>query len=141
MRIMGLLCARMRAAGRTSDKAAVDSTARRVVGMISDPRDASLLQYHLSVAPTQASEAGIDLKPLLKEAGLREPQIENRDARLEVRHQIRFLNLVASTLRDELLGFHLAQAVDLRELGWLYYVAASSETLGEALKRAAAQAA
>jgi AraC-like DNA-binding protein len=89
------------------------------------------------LAHARASEAGIDLKPLLKEAGLRERQIENRDARLEVRHQIRFLNLVASTLRDELLGFHLAQAVDLRELGWLYYVAASSETLGEALKRAA----
>jgi hypothetical protein len=73
----------------------------------------------------------------LKEAGLRERQIENRDARLDVRHQIRFLNLVANALPDELLGFHLAQPVDLRELGWLYYVAASSETLGEALRRGA----
>ena len=89
------------------------------------------------LAYIRASEAGIDLKPLLKEAGLTERQIENRDTRLEVRHQIRFLNLVANTLRDELLGFHLAQAVDLRELGLLYYAAASSNMLGEALRRAA----
>ncbi len=89
------------------------------------------------LAHARASEAGIDLKPLLKKAGLREQQIGDRDTRLDVRHQIRFLNLVANALPDELLGFHLAQPVDLRELGWLYYVAASSETLGEALRRTA----
>ncbi|HEX4554339.1 MAG TPA: AraC family transcriptional regulator ligand-binding domain-containing protein [Xanthobacteraceae bacterium] len=89
------------------------------------------------LAHARASEAGIDPKPLLKEAGLREQQIDNRDARLDVRHQIRFLNLAANTLHDQLLGFHLAQPVDLRELGWIYYVAASSELLGEALQRAA----
>ena len=89
------------------------------------------------LAYARASEAGIDLKPLLKKAGLREQQIANRDTRVDVRHQIRFLNLVASALRDELLGFHIAQPVDLRELGWVYYVVASSEMLGEALQRAA----
>lgn len=89
------------------------------------------------LAYARASEAGVDIKPLLKKASLREEQIENRDARLDVRRQIRFLTLAASALQDELLGFHLAQSVDLRELGWLYYVVTSSETLGEALKRAA----
>ena len=89
------------------------------------------------LAYARASEAGIDLRPLLKKAGLTEQQIGNRDTRLDVRRQIRFLNLVANTLHDDLLGFHLAQTVDLRELGWLYYVAASSEMLGEALQRAA----
>jgi len=89
------------------------------------------------LAYARASEAGIDVKPLLKKADLREQQIENRDTRLDVPHQIRFLNLAARALNDELLGFHLAQHVDLRELGWLYYVATSSETLGEALQRTA----
>src|SRR4051812_23151912 len=52
MRITGLLWARMRATGRTSDKAAADSAARRVVGMIPDPRDASLSHYLLTVGDT-----------------------------------------------------------------------------------------
>jgi AraC-like DNA-binding protein len=89
------------------------------------------------LAYARACEAGIDLKPLLKQAGLSEQQIENRDTRLDVRHQIRFLTLVANALHDDLLGFHLAQSADLRAMGWLYYVAASSETLAEALQRGA----
>ena len=38
-------------------------------------------------------------------------------------------------LRDEFLGFHLAESFDLREAGLLYYVPASSGTLGDALRR------
>jgi hypothetical protein len=41
-----------------------------------------------------------------------------------------FLDLVAKALGDDLLGFHLAQNFDLRMIGLLYYVLASSETLG-----------
>jgi hypothetical protein len=37
----------------------------------------------------------------------------------------------------EFLGFHLASDFDLREIGLLYYVLASSENLGESLQRAA----
>ncbi len=48
-----------------------------------------------------------------------------------------FLDLVAHELPDEFLGFRLAQSFDLRKLGLLYYVQASSETLGDALQRAA----
>ncbi len=89
------------------------------------------------LAYAQARRAGIELKPLLIKAGLTDQQIKDRAARLPVHHQIRFLNLVASALGDEFLGFHLAQLPDLRELGVLFYVAASSETLGDALQRAA----
>lgn len=89
------------------------------------------------LACARAREAGIELAPLLKAAGLTRRQIEDRGARVDVHHQIRFLNLAARALRDELIGFHLGQAADLRELGVLYYVAASSETLGQALQRAA----
>jgi AraC-like DNA-binding protein len=85
-----------------------------------------------------ARRAGIELKPLLKKAGLTAQQIKDRSARLTVRHQIQFLNLVANALGDEFLGFHLAQQLpELRELGLLFYVAASSETLSDALQRAA----
>ncbi len=89
------------------------------------------------LAYTRARRAGIELKPLLKKAGLTEHQIKDRGARLPVHHQIEFLNLAAHALRDEFLGFHLAQLPDLREMGLLFYVAASSETLGDALQRAA----
>jgi AraC-like DNA-binding protein len=73
----------------------------------------------------------------LTNAGLTEQQIENRDARLAVQRQIEFLDVTANALGDDFLGFHLAQVVDLREMGLLFYVAASSETLGDALQRAA----
>jgi len=88
------------------------------------------------LAYARAQAAGIELAPLLKKAGLTEQQIKDPRARLNVHHQIQFLNLAANALQDELLGFHLAQLPDLREIGLLYYVAASSETLGDALQRA-----
>ncbi len=40
-------------------------------------------------------------------------------------------------MRDELLGFHLAQTPEFKGFGLLYYVAASSEVLGRALMRVA----
>jgi AraC-like DNA-binding protein len=89
------------------------------------------------LASACAQRAGIDLKPLLKKAGLTDEQINDPRARFAVELQIQFLNVVANALGDEFLGFHLAQSVDLRELGLLFYVAASSETLGDALQRAA----
>ena len=79
--------------------------------------------------------AGIEVEPLLKEAGLTKQQVEDVDARLNTQSQVRFLNLAASALQDEYLGFHLGQLYELRKLGLLYYVPASSDTLGEALRR------
>jgi AraC-like DNA-binding protein len=84
-----------------------------------------------------ARQAGIEVEPLLRKAGLTDRQIEDRSARIAVHRQIQFLNLAAKSLKDEFLGFHLAVSADLRELGLLFYVPASSETLGDALRRAA----
>jgi AraC-like DNA-binding protein len=89
------------------------------------------------LAYAHAKARGIDPKSLLKKASLTLDQIKNPDLRLRVSNQINFLTLVADALGDELLGFHLAQPVDLRELGFLYYISASSETLGDALQRLA----
>jgi AraC-like DNA-binding protein len=81
--------------------------------------------------------AGLDAGPLLKKAGLTPQQIDDATVRLNVRDQINFLNLAADALQDDLLGFHLAQPPDLREMGLLYYVSASSDTLAQALRRTA----
>jgi AraC-like DNA-binding protein len=89
------------------------------------------------LAYRQARAADIDLDPILKRTHLTPSQVDDPTKRFRVRDQILFLNLVADELHDDLLGFHLAQLADLRELGWLYYVAASAETLGEALMRPA----
>ena len=89
------------------------------------------------LAYAHAKACGIDSKHLLKEAKLTITQIKNPNLRLRVGHQIKFLNLAAAALRDDLLGFHLAQRVDLREFGFLYYISASSEKLGDALQRVA----
>src|SRR5580698_4779415 len=89
------------------------------------------------LAYAHAKHAGVELDPILKKAHLTLAEIQNPDARVRVRDQIRFLNLVAATVQDDFLGFHLAQPFDLRELGWLHYVLASSDIMGDALKRGA----
>ena len=87
----------------------------------------------LAYAHVMAS--GIDPRPFLESANLTVQQIKHVNHRLRVKDQITFLNLSATALQDDLLGFHLAQTVDLRQLGFLYYVSASSELLGDALQR------
>jgi AraC-like DNA-binding protein len=89
------------------------------------------------LAYARAREGGIALEPLLAKAGLTEGQLLDRRERIKVRNQIDFLNLVAQALDDRFLGFHLAQRCDPRELGLLYYVAASSRTMGDAWRRGA----
>jgi AraC-like DNA-binding protein len=80
---------------------------------------------------------GVDVDALLRKAGLSRIQIKDPHVRISVRSQVVFLDLVAKALGDDLLGFHLSQNFDLRMIGLLYYVLASSETLGEALGRVA----
>jgi len=89
------------------------------------------------LAYAHAAERGADVDLLLQKAGLSPRQIADSDARLEVQRQIKFLNLVAEALGDDLLGFHLSQSFDPRTVGLLHYVLASSDTLNEALQRAA----
>ena len=83
-----------------------------------------------------AARARVPVRALLKRANLTLQQAKNARMRIAVKDQIEFLNLVADELDDEFLGIKLAQTVDLRELGLLYYVMASSRTVGDALRRA-----
>jgi len=86
------------------------------------------------VAYNRAIEAGVNVESLLKASSLTVRQVENPRFRIAVKNQIKFLNLLADALSDEFLGVHLAERIDLRELGLLYYVLASSKTLGDALR-------
>jgi AraC-like DNA-binding protein len=84
-----------------------------------------------------ALEARLEVEPLLKSSSLTPQQIKNSKVRVLVKNQIKFLSLVATELPDPFLGIHLAENIELREMGFVYYVIASSETLGDALRRLA----
>src|SRR5262245_10169454 len=88
-------------------------------------------------AYVRALEARLEVEPLLKSSNLTPHQAKNSHIRIPVSSQIKFLSAVADALPDPFLGIHLAEGIDLRELGLLYYVVASSETLGDALRRLA----
>jgi len=89
------------------------------------------------LACARASAAGINVEPFMVKAGVTRQQVEDDSIRLTVQGQIRFVELIADALHDDLLGFRLARDCDLRELGLLYYVLNSSELLGDAFRRAA----
>jgi len=88
----------------------------------------------LACARVQA--AGIELEPLLTKSGLSSRQIRDSRVRIDVQNQIKFVELAAVAVHDDFLGFHLARDFELRELGLIHYVLASSVTLGDALQRA-----
>jgi AraC-like DNA-binding protein len=87
------------------------------------------------VACRYGESGGVEVAPLLEQAGLTQEEIDDRNARIGVINQIKFVGLVATALDDELLGFHLADHLEFGEIGLLYYVAASADTLGAALER------
>ncbi|WP_288142177.1 AraC family transcriptional regulator [Mesorhizobium sp.] len=77
---------------------------------------------------------GINPGPLLKQAGLSATALTDHN-RISVMGQIDFLGLVSRAVADDWIGLTLAADFDLREMGMLYYVAASSHRLGDALQR------
>jgi AraC-like DNA-binding protein len=108
----------------------------------------SKAKHHLDTAPSDtgiivrlafalAEEKGADVETLLRKSGLSRKQVHDLNTRLKVRSEIKFLDLVAEAVGDDLIGFHLSQEFDLREIGLLYYVFASANRLDEALRYAA----
>jgi hypothetical protein len=88
------------------------------------------------LAANRLRRADIRLEPLLSRVGLTIEQIDDPEQRIDARRQIAFLETAAKALNDVFLGLSLAEEFDCRDLGLLYYVMASSDTLGDALKRA-----
>ena len=76
----------------------------------------------------------MDPGPLLARAGLSAVVLDH-GGRIDARSQIVFLELASRAVDDDFLGLTLAGEFDLRELGMLYYVAASSHRVGDALRR------
>jgi AraC-like DNA-binding protein len=89
------------------------------------------------LACARLREAGKDVASVLAVVGLTDREIGDPAVRLAVNVQIQILDLVARELQDELLGFRLAREFDLREIGLVYYIIASSEKLSAALENAA----
>jgi hypothetical protein len=89
------------------------------------------------LAVARLQKRGVPVAPLLKRVGLTPELIAEPKERLSVQSQIRLLDEAAVALKDDCLGFTLACDFDPREIGLLYYVMASSRTLGDALKRVA----
>jgi AraC-like DNA-binding protein len=88
----------------------------------------------LSLASRLAAAAlqkqGIDYAPLAKRAGL---PIEF-PKRVPVVPQAQFLELASTELNDVLLGLHLAESAEPREVGLLFYAASAAETVRDALE-------
>ena len=89
------------------------------------------------LAIARLKNAGVPVVPLLRRVGLTPEVIADPEERLIVRSQITLLDEAAIALQDDCLGFTLARDFDPREIGLVYYVMASSQTLGDALKRVA----
>jgi hypothetical protein len=89
------------------------------------------------VAIARLKSAGVPVEPLLRRVGLTPEVIADPEERLSVRSQITLLDEAAIALKDDCLGFTMARDFDPREIGLLYYVMASSRTLGDGLKRVA----
>jgi AraC-like DNA-binding protein len=89
------------------------------------------------LAIARLKSAGVPVGTLLRRVGLTAEVIADPKERLSVQNQIRLLDEAAIALKDDCLGFTLAHDFDPREIGLLYYVMASSRTLGEALQRLA----
>jgi AraC-like DNA-binding protein len=89
------------------------------------------------LAIARLQRADVPVAPVLRRVGLTPEVIADPEERLSVRSQITLLDEAAIALQDDCLGFTLACDFDPREIGLLYYVMASSHTLGDALKRVA----
>lgn len=86
------------------------------------------------LAVAHLERKGIDPTGLLARCGLPQSNLV-RDMRINAVAQIEFLEQVSRATCDDWIGLTLAADLDLREVGMLYYVAASSHRLGDALAR------
>ncbi len=78
-------------------------------------------------------ERHVDPAPLLRNAGLSEHDLDDRQERVSSAAQTRFLEQAAEALDDSALGLHIAMETNPREAGLLFYVASAAKTVEEAL--------
>src|SRR5215469_14129141 len=80
---------------------------------------------------------GIAAEAMLSKAQLSRGQLSQDSDGISVASQHRFLEFAAIETKDTLLGLHVAAEMDLREAGILFYLAAASATVAEALEHLA----
>ena len=80
---------------------------------------------------------GVDAEPVLLRAELSRGQLSQDSGGISVASQHRFLEFAAIETNDSLLGLHVAAEMDLRDAGILFYLAAASATVAEALEHLA----
>ena len=79
-------------------------------------------------------ERGADPGPLLRRADLAEDDVGVSRRRVSAAAQGVFLEYAATALNDPLLGLHLAEQSNPREVGLLFYAMSAAENVGEALR-------
>lgn len=84
---------------------------------------------------------GFDAAPLLAKAELSRAQLMEDPGGISVASQHRFLELAALETKDSLLGLHVSGELDMRDIGILFYLQASSATVEDALDHLARYAA
>ena len=77
---------------------------------------------------------GVDAEPVLSRAELSRGQLSQDFGGISVASQHRFLEFAAIETNDPLLGLHVAAEMDLRDAGILFYLAAASATVADALE-------
>src|SRR3979490_2236169 len=77
---------------------------------------------------------GFDGGPLLSEAELSRSQLTQDPGGVSVASQHRVIELAATETTNPLLGLQVAAEMELRDIGLLCYLAASSATVAEALE-------
>jgi AraC-like DNA-binding protein len=75
----------------------------------------------------------VPIAPLLTRAGIPEGDIDNRHGRISALAQGKLLEDAAEGIGDNEFGLHLAEQVNPREAGLLFYVASAAEHVGDAL--------
>ena len=86
------------------------------------------------LALAELQRQNIDPTPLITQCGLSRAALAG-DSRISVISQMNFLDAVSKASGDDWIGLTLGEDFDLRKLGMLYYVGASSQRLGDALRR------
>jgi hypothetical protein len=75
----------------------------------------------------------VPIAPLLNRVGVSEDDIDNRHRRISALAQGKLLEYAGEALGDHVFGLHLAQQVNPREVGLLFYVASAADDIGDAL--------
>lgn len=103
-----------------------------IIQTLTGPPQTAGLAVRLALA--ELKRRRIDPTALLAQSGVPAAALAVRIG-ISVISQIKFLDLASRATKDDWIGLTLARDFDLRELGMLYYAAASSDRLGDAVKR------